>query len=115
MSLFSDKKIYVCTGLNVMENFNNEFYIELKKRYNIVDKQDFLKDINLFPNISNKRELYAIIDLMIARESSHFIGCDWSSFSYYVLLKHMEEKKYSYYLELYKSCLDIANNKKNGK
>lgn len=110
MSLFQDKKIYVCTGLSLMNNINNNFYNELKKNYNIVDKEDFIKEIDskLFQNIPNKREFYAIIDLIIARDSTNFIGCDWSSFTYYVLLKHLEEKKYSYALKLYQTCLEIS-------
>ncbi len=114
MNFFVDKKIYVCTGLSLSNNTNNDFYDKIKNNYNMVDKKDFIKEIDskLFQNITSKREFYAIIDLIIARDSTNFIGCDWSSFTYYVLLKHLEEKKYSYALKLYQTCLEISKQKK---
>ena len=90
--------IYTCTSLIVNENINNEFYKKLKEEYNCVDK-------NMFINNSDYkcRELYAIIDYIIAKDSLYFIGCDWSSFSYYIVQNHLLTKKNFKLIDIYES------------
>ena len=39
------------------------------------------------------REIYAIVDFIIAKESSYFIGIDWSSFSLQIYNSHLEKDK----------------------
>jgi len=71
-----DHRIYVCTSLIINDNINNNFYNEIKLKYNLLDKNDFISIEN-----NNFRELFAIIDYIIAQDSIYFIGSDWSSFS----------------------------------
>jgi hypothetical protein len=100
-----NKKIYVCTSLCINDNINNNFYKEIKEKYNLIDKNEYI-DIN-----NNYREIYAIIDYIIAKDSYMFIGSDWSSFSIYIYHNH------SYYNKPYK-LIDIwteINNKKINK
>ena len=75
---YPNKKIYVCTSLNIDNNINNIFYNEIKKKYNLIDKNNFIDKSNMC------RELYAILDYIIAKECDYFIGCDWSSFSTFI-------------------------------
>lgn len=82
------QKIYVCTSLGMNNNVNNDFYKELKLNYNIVDKNDIIK---VYEN--NCREIYGIIDFIIAQDSLYFCGSDWSSFSIYLYLNHKNSKK----------------------
>ena len=49
-------------------------------KYLFVDKNDFI-NIN---DVDNYRELYAIIDFIISKDSIFFIGSKNSSFSYYI-------------------------------
>lgn len=74
-----DHKIYICTSLMIDNNINNDFYKEIKIKYNLLDKNDFI--INYNNSNSNFRELFAIIDYIIAQDSIYFVGSDWSSFS----------------------------------
>lgn len=99
-----NKQIYVCTSLGINDNINNNFYEEIKKKYNLIDKNKYI-DIS-----NNYREVYAIIDYIIAKDSSMFIGSDWSSFSIYIYNNH------SYYNKSYK-LIDIWTeiNSKNNK
>ena len=63
-------------------NINNSFYNEIKLKYNLLDKNDFINNNNINnDNNNNIRELFAIIDYIIAQDSIYFIGSDWSSFS----------------------------------
>ena len=73
-----DHKIYICTSLMINENINNNFYKEIKLKYNLLDKNDFINQNN---QNNNFRELFAIIDYIIAQDSIYFVGSDWSSFS----------------------------------
>jgi hypothetical protein len=85
---YTNKTIYVCTSLGIDDNINNTFYEDLKIKYNLIDKNQFI-------NIKNNeyREIYAIIDYIIAKDSSIFIGSDWSSFSIYIKNNHLYNNK----------------------
>jgi len=85
-----DHKIYVCTSLNIDNNKNNEFYRFIKEKYNLLDKNDI---INVFLNKCDCREIYGIIDFIIAKDSIYFIGSDWSSYSIYLFNNHTYNSK----------------------
>jgi hypothetical protein len=70
------------------ENINNEFYKNLKTKYNIIDKNDIIK-----VNENECREIYGIIDFIIAQDSLYFCGSDWSSFSIFIYFNHKKSKK----------------------
>jgi len=95
-----NNSIYICTSLITDNNINNNIYNELKKKYNLTDKNDCIK---LIDNNEKCREIYAIIDFIIAKDGIYFVGSDWSSYSIYI---------YSYYKYSNKACLliDIWNN-----
>ena len=100
------KYIYVCTSLNIYENKNNLFYEIIKKKYNLIDKSDILNKIQ-FEGIDmalNRRELYGIIDYIIAQDSLYFVGCDWSSFSLAIKNHHDSKNKSSNLLKIWKTC-----------
>lgn len=84
----TEQKIYVCTSLGMNENINNEFYTNLKTQYNIIDKNDIIK---VYEN--ECREIYGIIDFIIAQDSLYFCGSDWSSFSIFIYFNHKKSKK----------------------
>jgi len=94
----NNSPIYICTSLIVNNNFNNDFYKKIKYEYNCVDK-------NMFINNSDYkcRELYGIIDYIIAKDSLYFIGCDWSSFSYYIVQNHLLTKKDFKLIDIYET------------
>jgi hypothetical protein len=94
----NNNPIYICTSLIINNNFNNVFYKKLKEEYNCVDK-------NMFINNSDYkcRELYGIIDYIIAKDSLYFIGCDWSSFSYYIIQNHSLNNKDYKLIDIYES------------
>lgn len=89
--LTDTQKIYVCTSLGIDENTNNDFYNEIKKEYNLYDKTNIM-NINISEDCKC-REIYAIIDFIIAKNSAHFIGIDWSSFSLQIYNSHMDKGK----------------------
>ena len=95
--------IYVCTSLGIYENYNNIFYKILKKEFNLIDKNDLLNliEINGVTKGLKKRELYGIIDYIIAQDSSYFIGCDWSSFSITLKYNHMIKNKQNKLLSIW--------------
>jgi hypothetical protein len=82
-------KIYICTSLIIDNHFNNDFYLEIKEKYNLIDKNNII-DINAGCDC---REIYGIIDFIIAKNSLFFIGTDWSSFSLYLYNIHRNNKK----------------------
>ena len=96
-------KIYVCTSLSIYPNKLNEYYQNLKKKYNLIDKNDLINSF-IFDNKNNCRELYGIIDFIIAKDSNYFIGCDWSSFSILLYNTHKFYNKSPKLLNLWKSC-----------
>lgn len=71
------KNIYVCSSLIIQDNVNNDFYKEIKDKYMLLDKNHLINkdDLNKY------RELYAIIDFIIAKDANCFIGNKPSSFS----------------------------------
>lgn len=83
--------IYVCTSLGIDANLNNDFYKEIKREYGLIDKTDIM-NINILEDCKC-REIYAIIDFIIAKKSSHFIGVDWSSFSLQIYNSHLTHNK----------------------
>ena len=99
-------KIYICTSLGIYENNNNQYYKNLKKKYNLIDKNDLLFSINLENDNYKCRELYGIIDYLIAKDSTYFVGCDWSSFSILLYKNHILHNKKTTLLDLWKSCCD---------
>lgn len=99
-------KTYVCTSLGIYKNNNNKFYGELKKKYNLIDKNDLINSINIDNDDNNCRELYGIIDYIIAKEANYFVGCDWSSFSILLYNNHIHYKKNTKLLNLWKMCND---------
>ncbi len=96
----SNKKIYVCTSLGMNNHVNNDFYNELKEKYSILDKNDIIKVYD-----SNCREIYGIIDFIIAKDSSKFIGCDWSSFSIYIHESHYYSKKETKLIDIWSTII----------
>jgi hypothetical protein len=103
--------IYICTSLGIYENYNNVFYQILKKEYNLIDKNDLLNliEINGVTKGLKKRELYGIIDYIIAQDSSYFIGCDWSSFSITLKYNHMIKNKQNKLLSIWDLCKKTIN------
>jgi hypothetical protein len=96
-------KIYVCTSLGICENINNNFYKEIKEKYNLIDKNDII-------NISeekNCREIFGIIDYIIAKDSEYFVGCDWSSFSISIYSSHVNNNKNSYLINIWDTLKKI--------
>lgn len=96
-------KIYICTSLNIDSNCNYEFYKIIKEKYNLLDKNDI---INIFFEKCDCREIYGIIDFIIAKDSIYFIGSDWSSYSIYLYNNHIYNAKSA-------KLIDIWDNIKN--
>lgn len=91
-----DRRIYICTGLSYFKNTHNTFYKLLKSANpNIVDKQN-LKIDNYY---TQNRELLAIIDYIIAKDATKFVGWGFSSFS---ILLHVLHKNKDNPSELFK-------------
>jgi hypothetical protein len=95
-------KIYICTSLGINDNLNNKFYKEIKQKYNLIDKNDI---INITDN--NCREIFGIIDYIIAQDSEYFVGCDWSSFSISIYSSHINNKKNSYLINVWNTLKNI--------
>jgi hypothetical protein len=93
-------KIYICTSLIIDNNDNTHFYTNLKKKYNLIDKNDFIK-LPEIKEVCNCREIYAIIDFLIAKDSSYFIGTDWSSFSIFIYWNHIYSNKNAVMIKLW--------------
>jgi len=116
-----NKKIYACTSLCINQNKNNDFYNMIKKKYNIIDKNDVIKNyiekntinfsnyltIDNKSNENNYREIYGIIDFLIAKESILFIGSDWSSFSIYIHASHLYSNKESKLIDIFKYLITM--------
>ena len=96
---------YICTSLGIYENSNNEYYNLLKKEYNLIDKNDIIRELNFDLGGKKCRELFGIIDFIIARDSNYFIGCDWSSFSLLIYNNHIFRNKKTKLLNLWKNCI----------
>lgn len=104
-------KIYICTSLGILENKNNNFYKNIKQKYNLIDKQDVIKEIQekFLGNTKDQREIFGIIDFIIATDSIYFVGCDWSSFSIFIKNHHDASKKNSQLLGIWNNCKKIDN------
>jgi len=89
--IVENQMIYVCTSLGIDANLNNDFYKDIKTEYGLIDKTDIM-NINILEDCKC-REIYAIIDFIIAKKSSHFIGVDWSSFSLQIYNSHLTHNK----------------------
>jgi hypothetical protein len=94
-SINNDNIIYICTSLNIDNHINNQIYKDIKLKYNLIDKNDYIELIGINEEC---REIYAIIDFIIAKDGIYFIGSDWSSFSIYL---------YDHYINTNKACLLI--------
>jgi len=102
-----NKKIYVCTSLGYEENENNIFYKEIKEKYNLIDKNDIIKSSeNIFEKVKC-REIYGIIDFIIAQDSILFTGVDWSSFSLYLYNNHIYSNKYTTLINIWDICKNL--------
>ena len=84
--------VYVCTSL-CKDDINFDFYNDLKSKFNLKDKNDFI-------NNNNCREIYAIIDYLIAKNANYFLGCDWSGFSLYINYYYTTNNKYSKLIDI---------------
>lgn len=102
---YNEIKIYICTSLDICENKNNLFYKIIKKKYNLIDKNDIINNYKL-SNKTEQRELYGIIDYIIATDSIYFIGSDWSSFSIAIKNNHEHHKKDYNLLKIHDICLN---------
>ena len=91
--------IYICTSLITEKNINNDFYTHIKNKYNLLDKHD-IKNHYFDKNI---REMNAIIDFLIAKDSDYFIGSDWSSFSNFLYENHKNYKKNTYLIDIWQT------------
>lgn len=92
MELIKNKNmIYICSGMNNLNNkINSNYYKNLiKDNAMIYDKQSV--DIDTF--FLKNRELIAIIELLIAYDSSSFIGLWLSSFSQVIKINHDFQNK----------------------
>ena len=96
-------KIYICTSLGIYSNKLNSYYIELKNKYNLIDKNDLINSFSVDTKIKC-RELYGIIDFLIAKNANYFIGCEWSSFSILISKVHLFYNKRSKLLDLWQAC-----------
>jgi hypothetical protein len=99
-----NKKIYVCTSLGYEENENNIFYKEIKEKYNLIDKNDIIKSTKNLIEKVKYREIYGIIDFIIAQDSILFTGVDWSSFSLYLYNNHIYSNKYTTLINIWDVC-----------
>jgi hypothetical protein len=95
--------IYICTSLCINENENNTFYKDIKNKYNLFDKNDFINNEDL----GQYREIFGIIDYIIAQESIYFIGVDWSSFSIYIHEHHKHYNIASKVIDIYKTIMSM--------
>ena len=72
---------------------------------NQIDKNDIIRELNFDLGGKKCRELYGIVDFIIARDSNYFIGCDWSSFSLLIYNNHIFRNKKTKLLNLWKNCI----------
>ena len=95
--------IYICTSLCINDNINNQFYIDIKKKYNLFDKNDFINN----QDFGQYREIFGIIDYIIAKDSIYFIGADWSSFSMFIYDHHYHNKIASKLIDIYNTVVSL--------
>lgn len=105
-------KIYICTSLGIYPNQLNSYYKKLKNKYNLIDKNDLINSFSLNAKIKC-RELYGIIDFLIAKDANYFIGCEWSSFSILISkASHFYNKNFKL-LDLWQACKSKKKNINN--
>lgn len=92
--------VYVCTSL-CKDDINFDFYNDLKSKFNLKDNNDFINDN--FITYNNCREIYGIIDYLIAKNANYFLGCDWSGFSLYINYYYTKNNKYSKLIDISES------------
>lgn len=96
-------KIYICTSLGIYSNQLNSYYKQLKNKYNLIDKNDLINSFSINTKIKC-RELYGIIDFLIAKNANYFVGCEWSSFSLLISkISHFYNKRFKL-LNLWQKC-----------
>jgi hypothetical protein len=101
----TNNPIYVCTSLLIQEHKNNDFYKEIKTTYNLLDKSDIINGYQL----GDFREIFGIIDYIIAQDSIRFIGSDWSSFSIYIHENHLFYNKSSKLIDIFECIKNTKN------
>jgi len=87
---------YICSGIiNFDNNINLNYYNDLMKNNKLLcDKQNIVLDTYYTSN----RELIAIVDLLLAFDSTYFIGYDFSSFTQLIKCNFIfQNKKYITY------------------
>ena len=92
-----NKQIFICTSLGIDDNINNIFYEKIKESYKLIDKNNFIDKTNKY------REIYGIIDYIIAKDADIFIGVDWSSFSINLNDFFIDKKKSSKLIDIWKT------------
>lgn len=95
--------IYICTSLCINDNINNQFYIDIKKKYNLFDKNDFINN----QDFGQYREIFGIIDYIIAKDSIYFIGADWSSFSMFIYDHHYHNNIATKLVDIYNTVVSL--------
>ena len=98
-----NNSIYICTSLSIHNHKNNDFYQEIKNKYNLLDKYDIINEYQL----GEHREIFGIIDYIIAKDSAEFVGSDWSSFSIYIHENHLFFNKPSKLIDIFMTIQQI--------
>ena len=105
MKYYPNKKIYICTSIgtdtDTNADINIDFYNNIKNKYKLIDKNNFID------KKSTCREIYGIIDFIIAKDSDHFIGADWSSFSIYLYEHNISKKKTTKLIDIWKTINNL--------
>jgi hypothetical protein len=98
---YPNKQIFICTSLEIDSNINNSFYKEIKQKYNLIDKNNFIDKLTQY------REIYGIIDYIIAKDANIFIGADWSSFSINLYDYFINLNKTSRLIDIWKTVINL--------
>lgn len=100
----SDDTIYICSGLGKFPNINNRLLLELEKQFPNI-KESSKITIPAYKDLKG-RELYAIVDYIIAQGSSFFLGHGLSTFS--ILLSYTIKKSVIIKLQQYESLYEAT-------
>lgn len=100
----NNNNCYICTSLS-SDDENFHFYNDLKIKFNLKDKNDIIQEWNEDAkyNLKTSREILGIIDYLIAKNSSFFLGCDWSGFSLYINSHLKKNNKYTKLIDIWTS------------
>ena len=95
---------YICTSL-CPDDDNYKFYDDLKIKFKLKDKNDIIQEWNdnVKYDLKSSREILGIIDYIIAKNSSFFLGCDWSGFSLYINSHLKKNNKYTKLIDIWSS------------